>query len=180
VNALAFFGEEEALLLGAAADRIFPAGEGAPAASELGVVEFLDGQLAGPWGEGEMLYRQGPFEASADGGHGWQSPLTPAEAYRHGLHALDRLARSRHGLGFVALGANAQDELLRECEADSVEADFGENLSAAEFFALLRTNVLEGLFSDPRHGGNRDGAGWAWLGFPARHAAYAVPDRERP
>jgi gluconate 2-dehydrogenase gamma chain len=175
---LSFLNAEEARTLAAAADRVFPADDSSPAASALGAVEFIDRQLAGGWGAGEKLYRQGPFPPSPDGRHGWQSPLTPAEAYRRGLGALDAIARERHGAAFADLAPAAQDALLGACERGEVEADFGENLSAAEFFRLLRGNVVEGLFSDPRHGGNRDGRGWSWLGFPAAHAAYAVPRPE--
>jgi gluconate 2-dehydrogenase gamma chain len=172
---LSFFSEEEARTLAAAADRIFPADDSSPGASALGAVEFLDRQLAGSWGAGEKLYREGPFLPSPDGRHGWQSPLTPADAYRQGLRALDRVAQERHGSPFADLAPGAQDALLTACQRGEAEADFGENLSAAEFFRLLRVNVVEGLFSDPRHGGNRDGRGWRWLGFPAAHAAYAIP-----
>ncbi len=32
--------------------------------------------------------------------------------------------------------------------------------------------VVEGLFADPIHGGNRDKAGWKLLGFPGALAVY--------
>ena len=37
-------------------------------------------------------------------------------------------------------------------------------------FGLLWVLVMEGLFSDPSYGGNRDKAGWGLLGFDDRHA----------
>lgn len=167
-----FLDRSQARTLAAAADRIFPAQDESPSASELGVVEYVDGQLAGAWGRGDRLYRDGPFPTPADRGHGWQSPLTPAEAYRHGLAALDALARDRGADSFADLPPAARDEMLASCEAGAVEADFGPALGAAEFFELLRTNVLEGLFADPRYGGNRGGLGWRWLGFPEQRAEH--------
>lgn len=166
---LQFLGADEAWILAAAADRIFPADDDSPAASELGAVRFIDRQLAGSWGAGAMQYRHGPFRRWPDGGDGWQSPLTPAEAYRHGLGALDRGARAQHGAGFAELGPAAQDALLVACERGGLEPEFGAELEPREFLGLLRTNVIEGLFSDPRYGGNLDGRGWSWLGFPAAH-----------
>ena len=170
---------EEARVAAAAADRIFPPEGESPSASDLGVLEYLDGQLSGPWGQGERLFRQEPFRVPPDEGHGWQSPMTPAEVYRHGLAAIDRLARDRHGAAFAELSGELQDEVLGGCEDGSLSGDFGPGFTAASFFALLRMNVTEGLFADPRYGGNRDGGGWRWLGFPDGVARYAH-GRRRP
>jgi gluconate 2-dehydrogenase gamma chain len=169
-----FLQPDQARALAAAADRIFPGDGDSPSASALGAVEYIDGQLAGPWGQGDHLYRQGPFPAPQDSGHGWQSPLTPAEVYAHGLAALDEIARARHGAAFAELPPEAQDELLHACERGEVEADFGEGRSAAQFFALLKLNVVEGVFADPRYGGNRDFGGWRFIGFPEERARYAT------
>jgi gluconate 2-dehydrogenase gamma chain len=118
------------------------------------------------------MYRAGPWEAPADEGHGWQAPLTPVEAYRHGLAALDGAVRARSGRSFAELPAGAQDAVLSELEAGTLPG-FGE-LPGPAFFALVHRNVLEGVLSDPRHGGNRDGLAWRWLGFPG------VPREDRP
>ena len=45
-------------------------------------------------------------------GHGWQSPMTPAEAYVYGLRALDDYAQSRFGEGFAELSARHQGSFL--------------------------------------------------------------------
>jgi gluconate 2-dehydrogenase gamma chain len=177
---LEFLDQSEARILAAAADRIFPADDDSPAASELGAVRFIDRQLAGGWGAGAMQYRHGPFRRWAGGGDGWQSPLTPAEAYRHGLAALDRGARARHGSGFAELGPADQDPLLVACERGGLEDEFGVELAPREFLELLRANVVEGLFSDPRYGGNLEGRGWSWLGFPASHVGYPATDGIAP
>jgi len=55
--------------------------------------------------------------------------------------------------GFDKLKPEEQDEKLREIEA-------------THFFALLRQNTIEGMFSDPIHGGNVDMVGWQLVGFP--------------
>ncbi len=38
--------------------------------------------------------------------------------------------------------------------------------TGADFFAMFRQNVLEGMLADPSYGGNRDMVGWMWVGFP--------------
>ncbi|MEQ8330026.1 MAG: gluconate 2-dehydrogenase subunit 3 family protein [Longimicrobiales bacterium] len=55
--------------------------------------------------------------------------------------------------------AAQQDEALRAFEAHP-----------SGLFGLVRFLVLAGAFAGPKHGGNRDGAGWALLGFQDRHA----------
>jgi gluconate 2-dehydrogenase gamma chain len=170
-----FLSDEQERTLAAAADRIFPADLGSPGASGYGVVEYLDGQLAGGWGQGERLFRQEPFREPEDHGHGWQSPLTPAQVYAHGLAALGRLSVERHGVTFAELRPELQDEVLRDCERGEANGDFGPGLTSGAFFELLRTNVIEGVFADPRYGGNRDGSGWRWIGFPGTIAQYAQP-----
>ena len=45
----------------AAADTIIPADELSPSGGDCGVATFIDRQLAGAYGSGARLYRQGPF-----------------------------------------------------------------------------------------------------------------------
>jgi gluconate 2-dehydrogenase gamma chain len=56
-------------------------------------------------------------------------------------------------LGFAALPAADQDAIVA-------------SLEGGQFFELLRRHALEGMFGDPRWGGNADGAGWDLLGYP--------------
>ena len=48
-------------------------------------------------------------------------------------------------------------------------------IPAAQFFAMFRQNVLEGLFADPLYGGNANLVGWKWIGFPGDPMAYGDP-----
>lgn len=116
------------------------------------------------------MYRQGPFEAAADEGHGWQSPMTPAEVYRHGLEVLGRHSVALHGKRIAGLPAEAQDEVIGAWAEG--EVDGFQELDGRAFFAMVRDNVTEGLFSDPRYGGNRGMVGWRWLGYPGVAAAH--------
>jgi len=140
---LRFFDEGEALLVAAAASRIFPSDESGPGAKEAGVVIYIDRQLAGPYGSDRYRYTQGPFE-DAPAEFGYQGKATPREIYREGLKGLT---------GFDQLNAEEQDATL-------------ERIEASVFFSLLRQHTIEGMFCDPMHGGNADMVGWQLIGYP--------------
>ncbi len=38
---------------------------------------------------------------------------------------------------------------------------------AKQFFDLILSHAMQGYYGDPRHGGNREAAGWRMLGIPA-------------
>lgn len=140
---LRFFSETEALIVAAAASRIFPSDDTGPGAREAGVAIFIDRQLAGPYGKDRFRYTQPPFE-DAPREFGYQGSATPRQIYRDGLKTLQ---------GFHLLAPGAQDDALRKIESTL-------------FFSLLRKNTIEGMFCDPIHGGNVDMVGWQLVGFP--------------
>jgi gluconate 2-dehydrogenase gamma chain len=148
---LRFFTEPEALIVAAATSRIFPSDESGPGASEAGVVIYIDRQLASPYGRDRYRYTHPPFEQGLPE-HGYQGKATPRELYRE---ALARLA------GFEALSPAAQDSKLREIET-------------TYFFRLLRQHTIEGMFSDPMHGGNADMIGWQLIGFPGPQMSWSA------
>jgi gluconate 2-dehydrogenase gamma chain len=170
---LRFLREEEGKVITALAERIFPADDQSPGATDLRVTTYIDGQLASDWGNGARMYRQGPFETPADTGHGWQHDLTPSAAFRAGLAALDTHCQRAFGTSYDALDATHQDEVLTALSTGKV--DTFEAPTAVEFFGLVRQSVLEGLFGDPQYGGNYGMGGWKFLGFPGDPMAYGDP-----
>jgi gluconate 2-dehydrogenase gamma chain len=164
-----FFNAEEARTADAAVARLIPADDDGPGAREAGVVVFLDRQLAGAWGHGDHFYRKGPFLPGTPG-QGYQLAFTPAEMFRLGFAKLDENARKLRGAPFADLAIEQQDELLSQAEHGKL--DFG-TLPSVTFFASLVDATMEGFFSDPIHGGNRDKIGWKLVGFPGVHASYA-------
>jgi len=146
---LRFFTAEEARVIAAACARIFPNDESGPGASEANVVIFIDRQLAGPYGRDKYRYPKGPFVESYPE-HGYQGKENPRETYRAGIK----------GLGdFTNLSPADQDAKLRSIEK-------------SHFFQLLRTHTLEGMFSDPMHGGNAGLIGWQLVGYPGPRMSY--------
>ena len=147
---LRFFTEQEAKVIVAACERIFPANESGPGATQANVMVYIDRQLAGPYGTDKYRYLQEPFVESAPG-HGYQGKENPQQIYRAGVRSL--------GADFVALGGTKQDERLRGIEK-------------TYFFQLLRQHTIEGMFCDPMHGGNANLIGWQMLGYPGPQMSY--------
>src|SRR5262245_28999233 len=82
---LRFFTQSEALIVAAAASRIFPSDDTGPGAREAGVTVYIDRQLAGPWGRDRRRYTHAPFDESAAPEFGYQGKANPREIYRAGL-----------------------------------------------------------------------------------------------
>jgi len=148
---LRFFDEREALIILAAAARIFPNDATGPGAREAGVVIYIDRQLAGPYGRDRYRYTQPPFEDGVPE-QGYQGKATPREVYREGLASL--------GPDFEGLAPAAQDVKLKGIET-------------TYFFRLLRQHTIEGMFCDPMHGGNVDMIGWQMIGYPGPYMSWS-------
>ncbi len=168
-EAAPFFTAEEAATIAAAVDRLIPPDAATPGGREAGCADFIDRQLAGPYGRSADLYMRPPF-AEGIPQQGPQSPLTPARRYRQALAALATYCRNAYaGQEFAQLPPAEQDRILRGLEAGSLHLP-GANGHA--FFELLLANTMEGFFADPIYGGNRDMAGWRMVGFPGTRYDY--------
>jgi gluconate 2-dehydrogenase gamma chain len=157
--------------LTAAVDRLIPADPTGPSGSEAGVVVFIDRQLAGEYGSGARFYLEGPWQKGEES-QGYQSRFTPAQFYRHAISAIEQtIGRIEHGKAFKDVPAERQDALLREMESGELKLD--GPITSKSFFAMFLQNVLEGYFSDPIYGGNKDAAAWKMIGFPGAHYDYS-------
>ncbi|HEY3918140.1 MAG TPA: gluconate 2-dehydrogenase subunit 3 family protein [Stellaceae bacterium] len=160
--------ESEAAFLKAAADTVIPADALSPAASDCGVIDFIDCELAGSYGEGARLYRDGPI-AKGKPEHGYQLGLTPREFFRRGIAAAEIWTQARFGMDFSALSDAQRQTAFTDIESGKAVFD---NFDAREFFEALLAIVMEGFFADPYYGGNRDMAGWKMIGYPGLPADY--------
>jgi gluconate 2-dehydrogenase gamma chain len=160
--------EAEAAFLKATVDTIIPADALSPSGSDCGVVEFIDCELAGPYGEGARLYRDGPV-AKGKPEHGYQLDLTPREFFSQGIAAADAWAQSRFGATFALLDQTQRQTAFTEIESGAAQF---ENFAARDFFEALLQIAMEGFFADPYYGGNRDMAGWKMIGYPGLPADY--------
>jgi gluconate 2-dehydrogenase gamma chain len=152
----------------AAADTLIPADDLSPSGSDCGVATFIDRQLAGAYGSGARLYRDGPF-VKAKPELGYQLPLNPREFFRAGIAAANDWSRKTYGKDFDRLTAADRVTALKAMESGSAEF---AGFSSRMFFNALLEISMEGFFADPIYGGNRDMAGWKMVGYPGLPATY--------
>ena len=164
----------EDAFLTAAVDTIIPADELSPSGSECGIVTFIDRQLASAWGGGALMYRSGPFEQGTPE-QGYQLPLTPRDFFSAGIAAANDWSKTTYGKLFDLLTQAQCADALKAMEAG--KAEFA-GLDARLFFQRLLTITMEGFFSDPLYGGNRNMASWRMLQYPGLPALYAAKFQE--
>jgi gluconate 2-dehydrogenase gamma chain len=164
-----FLNESEHAFVVAAVDTMIPADELSPSGSDCGVAVYIDRALASAWGGGAKIYRAGPYFTGKPE-QGYQLPLTPAEFIAAGIAAANAWSRKTYGSTFDQLDPPQRIAALEAMEEGKAEF---ENFSSRAFFARLHALAMEGFFSDPIYGGNRDMAAWRMLGFPGLPAKYA-------
>jgi gluconate 2-dehydrogenase gamma chain len=166
-TAYIFFRPEEARFIEAAVARLIPADANGAGALEAGVPNYMDRQLGGAWGAGERLYRSGPWREGLPG-QGYQLPFTPAELFHNALRAINDDFRGR-GTSFDKLSGAEQDAYLQSLQNGKQSLN---GVPAHTFFESLLGLTIEGFFSDPIYGGNRDMVAWKMIGFPGAYASF--------
>jgi gluconate 2-dehydrogenase gamma chain len=159
----------EAAFVSAAVDTIIPADELSPSGTDCGVLTFIDRQLASAWGGGAKMYRSGPFQ-NGKPEQGYQLPLTPKEFFSAGIASANAWSLKTYGKEFDRLASADRIAALKAMEEG--KAEFA-GVGSKRFFDTLLNITMEGFFSDPIYGGNRNRASWTMLGFPGLPATYA-------
>src|SRR5215467_30743 len=161
-------------------DHMVPVDALSPKGTDLGINIYIDRALAGGWGKGERLYMQGPWKLGTPS-QGYQLPMTPAQLYRAGIEATNAHCRKTYGKTFDLLDATQREEVLVGLSTAKIKFDNG--LPVRVFWTTLYQTVIEGIYSDPIYGGNRNKAGWAIIGFPgviAVHRDHIEKYRNKP
>jgi gluconate 2-dehydrogenase gamma chain len=159
----------EAAFIKAAVDTLIPADELTPSGTEVGLATFIDRQLAGAFGNGARLYRQGPFLPGKPE-HGYQLALTPREFFRAGIEATNEWTRRTYGgRDFDRLNEMERIEAMNALEEGTPEF---VGFNSSMFFEQMLQLTMEGFFADPIYGGNRDKVAWKMIGFPGLPASY--------
>ena len=130
-----FFTISQAALVGSISELMIPADQ-FPGGQTAGVVFYIDGILAGPFGK---FYRN---------------------RYEEGLLRVDAASQKQFGGSFVSQGSDRQTAILKDLQSSDAAGTPDQ-----EFLGLLWRHIMEGYYGDPEHGGNRDGAGWKMIGF---------------
>ena len=145
----AFFNYEQATTVAAFAERLMPGAPGKPGAHDAGVVNYIDLALAGAYADLQDFYRRG-------------------------LAQLDAYCRATYKQSFAQLDSAKQDEVITALEQGKASGFTWP--TAQEFFNVVRTHTMEGMFADPIYGGNRDFAGWRLVGFPGAQGNFTAVD----
>jgi len=103
-------------------------------------------------GVGDYLARQ--FESDLK---------SQVETYQLGLEALEAEAQAFASKDFTELDDAQQDEILSWVESGQVISLWSVN--PTKFFHMVIEHVMEGYYSDPGNGGNRDSIAWRMIGF---------------
>ena len=153
--------------LKAAVARIIPAEHaGDWSAADVGADLYIQNLLAGP----EQIFAGGPNRAefaqfqklSRIKRQGWVAEVERLRGvYRAGLKQLD----ARAGGNFAGAPAVLQDTILRTLD-----------LGGSDFFAALYHHVMEGVYSHPVYGGNRDYRAWQTFGYQGDVHGVRFPD----
>ena len=165
----AFLNIDEAAFVEALVDHMVPADDLTPSGTDIGINIYIDRALAGAWGKGDRLYMQGPWKRGAPS-QGYQLPLTPAQLYRAGIAATNAHCRKTYGKNFEQLTEQQREEVLVGLSTAKITFDGGPPVRP--FWTTLYQTVIEGMFSDPIYGGNRNKAGWKLIGFPGAIAVH--------
>ncbi len=179
--------------LSAATERIYPTDDNGPGAIELGVPYFIDKQLAGAWGMNAKEYMKDPFwqnpevqeyqQKDTDQNKAgpntsqktpsptprYQSRMNRRELFLHGLRKIEETSQKEFGDSFINLEEEQQDDVLRMFENNDVQM---AGVASMTFFNLLLQTTLEGAFSDPVYGGNKNMMGWEMKEFPGPRMSY--------
>src|ERR1700674_3117160 len=145
----AFFNHADAATIAAFTERIMPIAPGKPGARDADVLNYIDLALSGAYAELQDFYRRG-------------------------IASLDAHCRSTYKESFVHLTPERQDEVISALEEGKATGFTWP--TAKEFFSILRTHTMEGMFADPLYGGNKDFAGWRLVGFPGAQAIFTPTD----
>jgi gluconate 2-dehydrogenase gamma chain len=154
----------EAGTIGAFVERLIPSDATGPGAREANVLRYIDRALAGDL-----------------------AAFRPA--YTAAIVAIDSYSQSKHGAAFAALPTDKQDDILRDMDtnaptrqdpsvtraAGAATADFLPNAKAV--FEMIRTHAMQGMFSDPAHGGNTNFVGWRLVRFPGPRLVISARDQ---
>ena len=114
---------------------------------------------------------------------GWRYDALPpdSDAFRRGLQGLDQTAQAQFGVGFVALNAGRQAEVLMAVQSGDPPGEIWRTIPAARFFEELLAEAAEGYYSHPLaqeeigYAGMADARGWTKIGLNEREAWEPLP-----
>lgn len=140
------FTQHQGLTIEAMAERIMPADEQSPGATDAHVIDYIDRSLAAHNAEDKPNY------------------LT-------GIDLMDKASETAYGKPFVDLTVDQQVELMTAMDKREPPPGWTDTaLSSQTFLRLVIEHTMEGMFADPQYGGNYNETGWKMVNFPGPKA----------
>lgn len=192
-----FLNPEQGASVEALAEVMWPSTEGSAGGRDAGVMYYIDRALAGPYAEYQIVYVAGLdwLDVASQSTHGDVfRNLDEDQQLDIVTQIYDGELGEISGPGNASVSASpsaatpitADDSVATPvATADEAQSDasFIDGVIVAgvaptlvpnvkAFMDVVRVHVMEGLFSDPVHGGNRDFAGWAAVGYPGPYVVY--------
>lgn len=185
--------------VGAIAEQYWPTTEASAGALDAGVVNYIDRALAGPYSSFQNVYRVGLGWIDALSQQEYEANFASLEAAQQ-LELLT--AVFDESLSYPAADAEASatpvagatpivaPDVVATPDVDeggaTVDDGKGTLIAGATgpqtssllgFLNIVRAHTMEGLFSDPAHGGNREFAGWSAVGYPGPYVYYGEEEQ---
>jgi len=169
-----FFDEAEFEALTAAAELLVPGDEdtSAPSARDVGVADYIDTLLGAFTFDPPRIWAGGPYSGRHGGAASFDDfiPLSPIEelAWRTRIEGSQGQGE-REFNGSVRGWQERYREGLAQLGPDFSSLDPADQAArldqVPEFRTLLYQHACEARYGDPAYGGNREAAGWTFIGF---------------
>ncbi|HEX3899654.1 MAG TPA: gluconate 2-dehydrogenase subunit 3 family protein [Mycobacteriales bacterium] len=166
-----FFTTHEGAVIKAACARLIPGPDddpieklyNSPGATEAGVVHYIDTMLAAFEFKVPRIFAGGPWSNRHGGDENYMKhfvPLAPRQewAWRRRIAGLRK--QYRKAVKQLDAAANGDFSKASHSTQDQVLTKLGD------VRGLIFTNAIEGMYSVPEYGGNRDTAGWKGVHWP--------------
>jgi gluconate 2-dehydrogenase gamma chain len=208
LTGFSFFNTAQAATVDALAEQFWPTTPESAGGSAAGVVYYIDRALSGAYMDHQRVYLTGlamlddemrasyggaftdldaqtqldalvaildPPNVTTSGGTPAATPgATPAATPASGV---DTAAEGRP-IGAATPAPVAADEVAEDGTPIVAGLDGPTVMGLGDFLDIVRVHTMEGLFSDPVYGGNRDFAGWAAVGYPGPYYIYTEEQQQ--
>ncbi|MNI22650.1 Gluconate 2-dehydrogenase subunit 3 precursor [compost metagenome] len=164
-----FFNQAQLQVTEAATERLYPKDDIGPGAAELGVAFYIDHQMASPWGVNAREYRVGPF-LKGEATQGDYQSLLRRDLFTMGLQALEDESKKKYTKSFIELADEERDAILTSMQKGEIMVVNGA--MGKSFFNLMFNLTMEGVYSDPLYGGNKNMLGWKMRKYPGNQMSY--------
>jgi len=134
-----YLSSPDAALLTDICEQLIPRDD-APGATDVGVIHFIDRQLASALSRHQLDYRRG-------------------------LESFRQTCLAEFKRPFAQLAVHEKIELLRRVESAHVPRELWDKPTAPQFFRLVLSHTMQGFYGAPRHGGNHGYASYRMLGI---------------